>query len=151
MIGHQGVAWHMIYLTSLALLAMHVENDVFIASIFKVKYFLSPGWIPSLSSSVATRQRNIPISRSKPAFTSYTDDWNIIKHPEIKTQWTFQIANSACLSFVQYQQLLSLFLELIKPCQNCLFLLLSFGQPANWNVDTFGVMKTMNILNYIFA
>ena len=56
----------------------------------------------------------------------------------------------ACPSFVQYQQLLSLFLELIKPCQNCLFLLLSFGQPANWNVDTFGLMKTMNILNIYF-
>ena len=29
----------MIYLTSLTLLAMHVENDVFIASIFKANYF----------------------------------------------------------------------------------------------------------------
>ena len=61
------------------------------------------------------------------------------------------ISNSARLSFVHYQQLLSLFLELIKPCQNCLFLLFSFGQPANWNVDTFGVMKIKNIQNIHFC
>ena len=36
----------MIYLTSLALLAMHVENDVFIASIFKEKYFFVT-WLDS--------------------------------------------------------------------------------------------------------
>ena len=39
MIGHQGVAWHMIYLTNLTLLEMHVEIDVLIASIFKSKLF----------------------------------------------------------------------------------------------------------------
>ena len=36
----------MIYLTSLALLAMHVENYVFIASKFKVKYFFVT-WLDS--------------------------------------------------------------------------------------------------------
>ena len=36
----------MIYLTSLTLLAMHVENDVFIASKFKVKYFFVT-WLDS--------------------------------------------------------------------------------------------------------
>ena len=36
----------MIYLTSLALLAMHVENDVFIASIFKANYYFVT-WLDS--------------------------------------------------------------------------------------------------------
>ena len=36
----------MIYLISLTLLAMHVENDVFIASKFKVKYFFVT-WLDS--------------------------------------------------------------------------------------------------------